>query len=116
VGSIPCGYCIVPVQNVADPAAIGRAAILGKRLEVVEEQAEVVRRIFRQFVDGHSMWAICRQLNAERIPSPQNVRAGKSKAEWSPDAIKHIVRNPKSRGENVRFPGDRLPWTGELRV
>jgi len=44
-GSLPYGYVSVPVHS-NDPTAIGRAAVLGHRLEVNQEQAAVIRRIF----------------------------------------------------------------------
>jgi DNA invertase Pin-like site-specific DNA recombinase len=116
VGSIPYGYESETVENDDDPSAIGRAATLGSRLKIVENQAEVVRRIFKLFVDGHAMWAIARRLNREKVPSPQNVRAGKPHSEWSRDAIRHILRNEKYRGQNVWNVSSQSehPRTGRL--
>jgi len=101
VGSVPYGYRSVKIANESNPDAVGRAATLGSKLEVVSEQVVIVRRIFQDFVDGHAMWAITRRLNQEKIPSPQNIRAGRSNSEWSRDAVRHILRNPKYQGEYV---------------
>ena len=42
---------------------------LGLR-EIDPEQAEVIRRIYREFISGQSPLSIARRLNAEGIPSP----------------------------------------------
>jgi site-specific DNA recombinase len=101
VGSIPYGYRGVTVENLDSGPAIGRAATKGTILEVIENEAEVIRRIFQLYADGHSMWAICVELNLEKVPSPRNVHSGKQTSEWSRDAIKRILHNEKYRGVNV---------------
>jgi DNA invertase Pin-like site-specific DNA recombinase len=101
VGSVPYGYRSVQIANDSKPDAVGRAATLGSKLEVVDEQAVTVRRIFQDFIDGDAMWAITCRLNQEKVASPQNVRAGRVNSEWSRDAVRHILRNPKYRGEYV---------------
>jgi site-specific DNA recombinase len=53
-GSWPYGYRAIE-ENANLPGAIGRAATIGTRLEVVEEQAEVVRRIFQLYADGYTL-------------------------------------------------------------
>lgn len=45
-------------------------------LEIVEEQAIIVRRILSEFRAGLSPRAIARSLNAERIPGPEAERGG----------------------------------------
>lgn len=108
VGSVPYGYRAVRIENASNPAAVGQAATLGTKLEIVKDQAEIVLRIFQLFVDGHAMYSISRQLNRQRIPSPQNIRAGSTKNEWSHDAICHILCNTKYRGECLEpFSSDR---------
>lgn len=63
------------------------------RLEVVEEQVEPVRRIFREAAkDGWSAGRIARELNRDAVSSPQ----GK---QWSPQVVRGILRNPVYAGE-----------------
>ena len=53
--------------------------IPGKR-EIVEEQADIVRRIFQMYADGAGCKSIVRSLNIEGIPSPTG-------RYWSPSTI-----------------------------
>lgn len=60
----------------------GNPLVIGYRREIVPEEAEVVKRIFRMFAEGMSGRAIASQLNAEHVPSPRG-RAGA----WTHTAI-----------------------------
>lgn len=60
---------------------------------IVEEQAEVVRRIYRLFLEGWTVRAIADQLTSEGIPTP----AGKRK--WSVSTIMSILQNEKYKGD-----------------
>jgi site-specific DNA recombinase len=42
--------------------------------EIVEQEAEIVRRIYREFLGGKSPLAICADLNREGVPSPTGGR------------------------------------------
>jgi site-specific DNA recombinase len=66
-----------------------------KRL-VLDDPAKalVVRRIFREFVEGRTMKEIARRLNAEGYVSP----SGRVKG-WRRDTIKVILRNPAYAGD-----------------
>lgn len=44
-----------------------------KDIEIVEEEAEVVRRIFQEVADGTSYTDVARGLNHDRIPAPETV-------------------------------------------
>jgi site-specific DNA recombinase len=70
--------------------------------EIVEEEAEVVRRIFRDYAAGVSPKQICKTLNKEGVPGPQG-------ALWGPSTIHG---NPKRRNgilHNEMYVG-RLVW------
>ena len=56
------------------------------------EQAVVVRRIYRTFMEGKTTGAIAKELTEEGIPTP----AGKSK--WRASTINSILKNEKYRG------------------
>jgi site-specific DNA recombinase len=90
---------------------IGREAGNGAaRCEVVEENAEVVRRIFRWV--GHervSLSAVCRRLFEAGVPSP----AGN--ARWSRSMIWTLLSNPAYAGQAIFGKNASLPWQPPLR-
>ena len=59
---------------------------------VNQEQAAIVRRIYRDFMAGKTIGAISRELTADGIPSP----SGKPK--WSASTVNSILQNEKYRG------------------
>jgi site-specific DNA recombinase len=73
-----------------DTISIGEGA--GKKLVVNPPQAAIVRRIFELSASGHSLKAITRMLNAERVqpPRPREDRLG---GEWCPTAIREMLKN-----------------------
>jgi site-specific DNA recombinase len=116
-GSWPYGYRPVIVENTDDPDAVGRATTKGTKLRIEANEAKVIRRIFRMFADGHSMWSICIALNLDKIPSPRSLQLGKSDAAWSRDAIKRILHNRKYLGVFVWNATQQTehPRTGQIR-
>jgi DNA invertase Pin-like site-specific DNA recombinase len=62
-------------------------------LKINEQQAVLVRRIYRMFLDGLTPHAIAKQLTAEGIPST----SGKDR--WYSESIKNILKNEKYRGD-----------------
>lgn len=62
-------------------------------LVVNKEQAEVVRKIYRLFLEGKTACGIATQLMREGIKSP----TGKSK--WYPSSVKSILSNEKYKGD-----------------
>ncbi|NLX19486.1 MAG: recombinase family protein, partial [Desulfobulbus sp.] len=60
---------------------------------VNEEQAELVRRIYRMFVDGATVSGIAKVLTAESVPTP----AGRQK--WQPGVVESILTNEKYKGD-----------------
>ncbi len=86
-------------------AAVQRANLgrppLGTRLtgytsrgEVVPDEAELVRRIFKLFHAGESLRGIARTLTDEGITT----RNGKS---WNPSSVRDILTNPRYAGRSV---------------
>lgn len=92
----------------------------GKR-EVDPEQADVVRRIGRLYIDGKRLEDIAAILNQEGVPSPRAstvIRGSTPSGRWSTSAVNRLVKNPvyagfvRYRGE--LFPGEHEPiWTPE---
>ncbi len=60
--------------------------------EIVEEEAAVVRRIYKSFMEGQSAYLIAKGLTASRIPTP----AGNEK--WTVGTVKSILTNEKYKG------------------
>lgn len=61
--------------------------------KIVPEQAEVVRDIYRQYMLGKSITAICRYLESNGIKTP----AGKEK--WRESTVFSILQNEKYKGD-----------------
>ena len=60
--------------------------------EINEEEAAIVRRIFREYVAGISACQICRRLEADGIPTK------KGKEKWTSSVITNIISNEKYTG------------------
>lgn len=63
------------------------------RPEIVEEEAEIVRSIYRMFLDGMTMRHIASYLTAQGILTP------KKKHVWSVSTVRSILTNEKYRGD-----------------
>ena len=76
------------------------------KLEIVRDQAEIVRRIFSEFVAGKPQTDIARDLQSEGVPT---VGGGK----WLPSTVRNILHNPsyigKVRSNGEVFPGQHEP-------
>jgi site-specific DNA recombinase len=75
------------------PVPFGYRKVDGKLVEEPAE-AEVVRRIFRLFLNLRTMKGVARRLNEEGV----RTRAGKL---WSDNQVKYILTNPVYAGANV---------------
>lgn len=60
--------------------------------EIVPEEAEIIRSIYRMFIDGKSTNAIAKHLTQQGIPTP----AGKKV--WQRATVESILRNEKYKG------------------
>lgn len=63
--------------------------------EIVEEEAEIVRLIFRLFIGGKTPGAIANELTERGIPSPSG------KAKWVTSTIESMLQNEKYRGSAI---------------
>jgi site-specific DNA recombinase len=83
------------------------------RLDVEEEQATTVRRIFQMYGSGLGLASIAKCLNHEGVPAPQPPRTRNLRA-WCPSSIREILRNERYRGVQVwnRTEKRRNPETG----
>ena len=79
------------------------------RLKVAEEQAEIVRRIFRMAAEGLGLSRIARQLNAEGIAGPQRLSDAEVEKlrvegkpvpvnQWSISGVREVLHRDLYRG------------------
>ena len=91
------GYGTVAEDNPTDLDRVRR------RYVIDEPEAIVVRRIFREYIEGTAVKAIVHRLNAEGLPAPHDKgRGNKGARGWIPGTINAIVRNERYLG--------RLTW------
>ncbi|MCM1530352.1 MAG: recombinase family protein [Alistipes sp.] len=62
--------------------------------EIVPEEAEIMRYIYRRFIAGLTPYKIAAELTAQGVPTP----AGKEK--WASRTIKSILTNEKYKGDS----------------
>lgn len=62
-------------------------------LKVNEEQAEVVRFVYREFLKGRSVNTICHMLEKRKIETPRH------KAHWHTTTVTSILKNEKYKGD-----------------
>ncbi len=79
----------------------GYAAGPERRLQIVEHEAEVVRHIFKLYLDGLGIRRVAKQLNAEGFRTRRGGR-------WSMVSIRDLLRNRTYLGTYARF-GVKVP-------
>jgi site-specific DNA recombinase len=109
------GYKHVPIEDPSRRGEYGRPAVIGVRQEVDEEEAKVVRRIFKMCAEGSSLSTIAKTLNGEKVPAPRP-RIGRIPA-WSPHGIHSMLRNERYRGRVIwnRSKQARISKTGKRK-
>ena len=88
----------------------GYTRVNGK-IEIDEERAEVIRRIFSWYLTGHSTDAIASMLNTQKVTS----RYGGVR--WSQTAVRYILTNEKYAGNSLwqkYYTTDTLPYQHPL--
>lgn len=80
------------------------------QLVINKEEAKVVERIFREYVDGRGVAAICRGLERDKI---QTV-SGKYK--WYDSVVRKMLRNEKYYGELLLQKTVTLDYLSKYRV
>ncbi|TDB85603.1 recombinase family protein [Actinomadura sp. KC216] len=103
-GRPPYGYRLVDAGPHPNPSK----AADGKRLHVMDIDpyaAEVVQRIFAEFLDGRGIFAIAERLTADGILSPSAYDRARNRHRsglaWSKSAIRAILINPRYTGRQV---------------
>jgi DNA invertase Pin-like site-specific DNA recombinase len=109
------GYRTIPVEIAHRDAKHTAPA----RFEIEPREAEIVRRIFRDYATGQSMQAIAFALNRDGVHFPaQETQRGPHRRGWAVSAVRVILRNEKYVGVWIwnkrRFIKD--PDTGRRRA
>ncbi len=63
------------------------------KLEIVEDEARIVRKIYQMFLKGKTINGIARFLTKHNIPTPRKKKV------WSATAVKNILKNEKYKGD-----------------
>ena len=73
------------------------------RPEIVEEEAKVVKLIYRMFIEGRSTHQIAKYLNEHEIPMPSKKMDddGNYIYKWQVSTIRSILKNEKYKGEAI---------------
>ena len=74
-------------------APYGYRIVNKKDLEIVPEEAEVIKRIYHRYLDGCTLGQIKRELDEDNVPTAQGVEF------WSPAIIHNILTNEKYIGD-----------------
>lgn len=76
-----------------------------KRLEIDEETAPIVKRIFKLFLDGYKFTEICKILNSEKIPTINQYKTKNfsNNQFWKFRSIKPILKNEVYTGDTINF-------------
>lgn len=81
--------------------------------DINEEEAVIIRMIYRMFLEGSTPHAIAKHLTAQGIPTP----GGKSR--WLQGTVKSILENEKYAGNAIlqkTFTVDFLPRIGKAKI
>ena len=76
-----------------------------RKIVIDEDKAAVVRRIFREYLDGYGMSEITRRLNVDGVPSFEKER-------WTINAVSYILSNERYIGDSLwqkKYATDTLP-------
>jgi site-specific DNA recombinase len=96
------GYRTVQESQPADPEHPRHVPVLHP------EQAEIVRRIFREYIDGRGLTKIAALLNTDGVSAPFDGHPTKKRTRgWSMTTIRAILRNEKYVG---RWAWNRRQW------
>ena len=74
--------------------------------EIVEEEAEVVRAIYKRFLEGDTICMIAKKLNQQGIPSPAEKKKltasgdeQEKRTKWCAGTVESILTNEKYKGD-----------------
>lgn len=111
VGCRGYGYTSVP-DGESKYDKKGRLRADGFKLVVVPEEARIVQRIYRAFIDGKAVTRIAKELNDEQVPTKAKLRGG-----WNVSTISRILKDEKYTGKFVwnRTTTVKDPLSGKMK-
>lgn len=91
----------------------GQAKYEGKVHKINPEEAEVVKRIFKEFISGKSIHKIATKLNADNVPTKKGMKGG-----WNVSTVARKLKNEKYIGiwDWRKYKNVRDPMTGKKKV
>ena len=91
----------------------GQAKYEGKVHKIKPDEAEVIRKIFQEFISGNSIHKIATKLNEDKIPTKKGMNGG-----WNVSTVARILKNEKYSGtwDWRKFKNVRDPMTGKKKV
>ena len=81
-----------------------------KELVIVPEEAETIKRIFREYLEGASLIQIARSLESDGILT------GAGKKKWRPETIRKILQNEKHMGDALLQKTHTVDFLTKKRV
>lgn len=77
-------------------------------LIIKEDEAEIIRRIFNEYLAGKGSYTIAKELNRDNIPTIRNAQR------WNDSVVKELLQNPIYEGELLMqktYTTEVLPFT-----
>ncbi|MFC1590404.1 recombinase family protein [Candidatus Omnitrophota bacterium] len=111
VGERVYGYSTQPVGELKFNKK-GQAKYEGKVHKINPGEADIVRRIYREFIEGKSLHKIVRQLNLDKVPTKKGFPGG-----WNISSVSKILKNERYIGRWTwkKSKGVRDPLTGKRK-
>jgi DNA invertase Pin-like site-specific DNA recombinase len=112
VGAHGYGYTTVP-EGESKFDKKGRLRADGYRLAIIPEEARIIQRIFREFIDGKAITKIAKDLNDEKIQTKKSLKGG-----WNLSTLGRILKDEKYIGRFIwnRTTTVKEPMTGKTRT
>ncbi len=91
----------------------GQAKYEGKVHKIKPEEAEIIQKIFQEFINGNSIHKIATKLNEEKVPTKKGMNGG-----WNVSTVARILKNEKYNGtwDWRKYKNVRDPMTGKKKV
>ena len=111
VGARGYGYTSVPDGETKYDKK-GRLRADGFKLVVLPEEARIIQRIYRAFIEGKAITRIAKDLNEEQVPTKSKLRGG-----WNVSTLSRILKDEKYTGRFVWNKTTTLkdPMTGKMK-
>ena len=80
--------------------------------KINEEEALIIKRIFKEFIEGKSIHSIVKGLNEDKMPTKKNHVGG-----WATSTVTRILKNEKYTGRWIwrKWKNVRDPMTGKTK-